>query len=95
MIDENITMNSLPGRGSPGSPGFGLNSQSNGDKNNTSEKIKTSEADTDNVKSNESKMKPPKLPEHKSFELEDLPDDKNPINCHSRTRFNKIHSITK
>ena len=40
----------MPGRGSPGSPGFGLNSQSNGDKNNTSEKIKTSEADSDNVK---------------------------------------------
>ena len=36
---------------------------------------------------------PPKVPEHKSFELEDLPND-NPINCHTRAFAERVECET-
>ena len=82
------------GKGSPaGSPsmlqcksGVGENVKSCDNPKVTDGDINCDVVDLSDTKDVDARKVSPKLHEHKSFELEDLPDDKNPINCHSRTR---------
>ena len=71
---------SPPGRGSPGSP-------------HTTEPGKEVEEEEENcppvTHRRLSTPSSPKLPEHKSFEMEDLPDE-NPINCHPRAYATRV-----
>ena len=79
---------SPPGRGSPGSPHTSALVQTEPEPGREGE-----EAEEENCPPAShrrlSTPSSPKLPEHKSFEMEDLPDE-NPINCHPRAYATRV-----
>ena len=94
IIQSSTFHSGLAGRGSPGSPGNKTVSpvkiyRENPCSTNQAQITTSSEADLNKEEERLSSPLSPKVQEHKSFEMEDLPDD-NPINCHPRAYATRV-----